>query len=218
MLCSNKEKQPQIHGWLSNTQKVHAVWFHLSEVLWKAKLAHGNRANPCLQGLWALEIGCQKGMRELSGEMKTFCIFMVVVLFILVYTFAKIHPAVCQKWVHYLVCKWCLDKVDLKRMGVPWWLSGLRIRHCHCCGLGCCCAVGLISWPRTSACCGARPKRKRTFRKGYHWNLCSWRNRYASGPVFQPWSLALCFPISSVIPTCMIIMSPALLLFLRFEF
>ena len=20
--------------------------------------------------------------------------------------------------------------------GVPWWLSGLRIRHCHCCGMG----------------------------------------------------------------------------------
>ena len=28
--------------------------------------------------------------------------------------------------------------------GAPWWLSGLRIRHDHCSGLGHCCDVGSI--------------------------------------------------------------------------
>ena len=32
----------------------------------------------------------------------------------------------------------------IKRIGngVPWWLSGLRTWHYHCCGSGCCCGVG----------------------------------------------------------------------------
>ena len=33
---------------------------------------------------------------------------------------------------------------------VPWWLSGLRIQHCHCCGSGYCCWAGLISGLGTS--------------------------------------------------------------------
>ena len=37
--------------------------------------------------------------------------------------------------------------------GVPWWLSGLRIWHCHCSSLGYCCGVGLIPGLRTSTCC-----------------------------------------------------------------
>lgn len=37
---------------------------------------------------------------------------------------------------------------------VSWWLSGLRIRHCHCSGSGCCCGVDLIPGPGTFICCG----------------------------------------------------------------
>ena len=29
--------------------------------------------------------------------------------------------------------------------------SRLRLQDCHCCGLGCCCAAGLISGPGTLA-------------------------------------------------------------------
>jgi len=29
-------------------------------------------------------------------------------------------------------------------------LNGLRILHCHCCGLGCCCGMALIPGPGTS--------------------------------------------------------------------
>ena len=43
----------------------------------------------------------------------------------------------------------------LKRMqgvlGVPWWLSGLRTRHCHYCSLGRCCDAGLIPGLGTSS-------------------------------------------------------------------
>ena len=31
--------------------------------------------------------------------------------------------------------------------GVLWWLSGLRIRHFHCCGSGYCCGSGFNPWP-----------------------------------------------------------------------
>ena len=34
--------------------------------------------------------------------------------------------------------------------GVPLWLSGLRIQHCHCCGSGHCCGTGSIPGPGTS--------------------------------------------------------------------
>ena len=37
-------------------------------------------------------------------------------------------------------------------IGVPWWLSRLRIWHCHCCGSGCCCGVGLIPDLGTFSC------------------------------------------------------------------
>ena len=38
-------------------------------------------------------------------------------------------------------------------LGVPQWLSGLRIRLCHCCGSSQCCGVGLILGLGTSPCC-----------------------------------------------------------------
>ena len=43
-------------------------------------------------------------------------------------------------------------------LGVPRWLSGLRIWHCHCCGLGHCCGSGLIPGLETSACHGSVQK------------------------------------------------------------
>ena len=36
-----------------------------------------------------------------------------------------------------------------KSSGVPWWLSGLRTRHCHCCGAGSIPDPGLSAWPQT---------------------------------------------------------------------
>ena len=30
--------------------------------------------------------------------------------------------------------RYCQLLVDNALPGVPWWLSGLRIWHCHCCG------------------------------------------------------------------------------------
>ena len=32
-------------------------------------------------------------------------------------------------------------------MGVPWWPHGLRIQHCHSCGLGYCRGMGFSPWP-----------------------------------------------------------------------
>ena len=36
---------------------------------------------------------------------------------------------------------------------VPWWLTWLRIQHCHCSGSACCCGIGSIPGPGTSTCC-----------------------------------------------------------------
>ena len=47
--------------------------------------------------------------------------------------------------------------------GVPWWLKGLRIRHCHFCGSGYCCGMGLILGSGTFTC--LRPSQKRKEKK-----------------------------------------------------
>ena len=45
--------------------------------------------------------------------------------------------------------------------GLPWWLSGLRIWHCHCSCSGCCCDMGSISSPEIFSCCGQGQKKKK---------------------------------------------------------
>ena len=40
--------------------------------------------------------------------------------------------------------------IRIKHLGIPWWLSGLRIGHCYCCGLGHSCGVSSIPSPETS--------------------------------------------------------------------
>ena len=63
---------------------------------------------------------------------------------------------------------WCQNRVSgLVVSEVPWWLSGLRIWHCHCSGSGYCCDAGLIPGPRTFA-CWPWPKKKK---KKSWWSL-----------------------------------------------
>ena len=44
--------------------------------------------------------------------------------------------------------------------GVPWWTSGLRIWHCHCCSLDHCYGLGSIPSLGTFACHGRSQKKK----------------------------------------------------------
>ena len=46
-------------------------------------------------------------------------------------------------------------------IGVPWWLNGLRIQHCHCSGFAYSCDVGLIPNLGTSTTTGAAKKKKK---------------------------------------------------------
>ena len=48
--------------------------------------------------------------------------------------------------------------------GVLLWHIGLKIWHCHCCGLDHCCGVGSIPGPGISACHGGSQKSKNTKR------------------------------------------------------
>ena len=43
-------------------------------------------------------------------------------------------------------------------VGVPLWHSGLRILHCHCSSLDCCCGVGSIPGPGLSYAAGVAKK------------------------------------------------------------
>ena len=43
---------------------------------------------------------------------------------------------------------------------VCWWLSGLRIHCCHCCGLGCCYDAHSVPGLETSVCSGHSQKQK----------------------------------------------------------
>ena len=43
-----------------------------------------------------------------------------------------------------------MNLIVLKIKSIPWWPSGLRIWHCHCCGLGHCYGTSSIPGPGTS--------------------------------------------------------------------
>ena len=49
-------------------------------------------------------------------------------------------------------------------LGVPWWLNGLRIWCCPCCGCGYCCGMGFHHWPGNSYMLQTQSKKER--RKG----------------------------------------------------
>ena len=51
----------------------------------------------------------------------------------------------------------------LKCLGleVPWWQSGLRNPHCHCCGLGHCYGMGPVPGPGTSTCHKSSQKKRK---------------------------------------------------------
>ena len=53
-----------------------------------------------------------------------------------------------------------LSRNTARILGVPWYLSGLRTWHCHCCGSGCCCGADLIPGMEISACPGGGQKNK----------------------------------------------------------
>ena len=57
-----------------------------------------------------------------------------------------------------------LVKAQKFTVGVPWWYSGLRVWHCHCCGSGHCCGASSVFGLGTSACCwhGQEKKSKHT--------------------------------------------------------
>lgn len=59
-------------------------------------------------------------------------------------------------------------------MEVPWWCSGLRVRHCCSCGKGCNCGEGSIPGPGTSTSCECGQKKKRI--RFSEWNL--WKDTY----------------------------------------
>ena len=44
--------------------------------------------------------------------------------------------------------------LEISIIGVPWWLNRLKIWHCHCHGLGCCCGIGSVPSSGTSKCQG----------------------------------------------------------------
>ena len=56
-------------------------------------------------------------------------------------------------WIFLNVKEWP-SKVNFKnaRIGVPLWLSGLRIPHCHCCCSGYSCVTGSVPGLGTSTC------------------------------------------------------------------
>ena len=55
-----------------------------------------------------------------------------------------------HKVIWLLVCS-----SPIYQSGIPWWLSGLRIWWCYCCGAG-----WISAWPGTSECCRHSEKRK----------------------------------------------------------
>ena len=55
-------------------------------------------------------------------------------------------------------------------IGALWWCSGLRIQHCHCCGSGHYCSIGLIPDPGTPICYRHGQKSKKQQGRGHVYN------------------------------------------------
>ena len=53
-----------------------------------------------------------------------------------------------------------LITIKISEIGVPMWLSGLRIQCCHCCGLGSCQSLAPELLHAIDTCKQAQPKRK----------------------------------------------------------
>ena len=64
--------------------------------------------------------------------------------------------------------KGCKNYTENSQIGVPWWLSRLRIYCCHCYGLGHCYGMSLIPVLGNSACCGHGWKKKKEFPNTLH--------------------------------------------------
>ena len=65
--------------------------------------------------------------------------------------------------LHFCLKTWACKFYFLKKhgsLGVPSWLSGLRIWHCQCCGSGYSCDIGLITGPGTYTCQGTAKTNK----------------------------------------------------------
>ena len=75
----------------------------------------------------------------------TFCLF-------------RVTPAVYGGSLFFQLFRRSLTFKNKCSGGVPWWLSRLRIWHCHCYGLGHFCGEGLMSGPGTSTCHGCCQK------------------------------------------------------------
>ena len=51
-----------------------------------------------------------------------------------------------------IVIRGSFNSLQMLFLRVHWWLKRLRIRHCHCYGLSCCCGMGSIPGLWISAC------------------------------------------------------------------
>ena len=65
-----------------------------------------------------------------------------------------------QRFMKYLT----VQAKRFKILEFPLWCSGLRIWHCHCSGLDCCCGAGLIPGLGISTCRGCSQKKFRIFK------------------------------------------------------
>ena len=74
----------------------------------------------------------------------------------------KAPPWWSKTWLSHL---FFLLPLKVRHKGVLLRSSGLRIRPCHCSGLGCCCGTGSVSSPGTSMCQRHGQKKKKKGRR-----------------------------------------------------
>ena len=80
-------------------------WFYLYKILEKAKLIYSGKKqiSDCL--------GMGPGVDWEVDDGNGFVLITVVVTWL--YTFVKTHLTAHLSWVHFIICKLCLNKVDL---------------------------------------------------------------------------------------------------------
>ena len=79
-----------------------------------------------------------------------------------------VHISYCSRAMLTLLFSDMVLSIDIL-IGVPWWLSRLRIWHCHCCDSRHCCGLSLTPGPGNFSMLRERPKtKKKTQNKTKH--------------------------------------------------
>ena len=137
----------------SQSKGENSVWFHSYEAPWATKLIETESKMVVTRGWEEQEKGSYWVMGMESQLRKRKSLWGTIHNSVRYLTLLNLKMAQMVNFMLHV-----FTKIKKMHMGVPWWLSRLRIQCCHCSSSGCCCGRGSTLGPGTSTCHGRGPK------------------------------------------------------------